>query len=84
MVCISVFSDLQGSGQDKLTVDLIISTQTDQKNLASLRFNSEGFQITGLSLQPSTVKTSDRTLDIVRRGPTRTFMSKNSWQKFNS
>jgi hypothetical protein len=79
-----VFRDLQGVGQDRLTVDLIISTQTGQRNLANLRFNLEDLLIIGLSLQPSTVKPSDKTLDIVRKGPIRTFMSKNSWQRFNS
>ena len=80
MVCISVCRDLHGAGQDRLTVGLIVSTQTGQKNLANLRFNLEDLLTIGLSLQLSTVKSSVKTLDIVRKYHIRTFTSKNSWK----
>ena len=80
MVCISVCRDLHGAGQDRLTVGLIISTQTGQTNLVNLRFNLEDLLTIGLSLQLSTVKSSVKTLDIVRKYHIRTFMSKNSWK----
>jgi hypothetical protein len=60
---------------------------THNLNIQQIRF-CIAFQITCntviVSVQLSTVKQSDKILDIVRKGPIRTFMSKNSWQRFNS